>query len=395
MKLRSIPKLISYVFNSKKVWNKPKRAEVLIYDRCGSEYLLKYIDPSSVEILDKRGESVNMYVLVKVIFAGKWNRIKYEYEYVKNVSPSTIITFIDNNVSFYRLKKIFPELKTAFVQNGTRGELGDVFGALKQSAEFNVDYMLVHGTFIGQKYQQCINGNFVPIGSIKNNFFPVEKYVQKEKAILFVSQYGKPERGVNGPAWTEPDGTVFYWDQFYAAEEKVLCFLKHYCSKKDILLKISGRSEDVAGAEYYYFAKILSEAKWEFCPRSDLFGSYDLLNKNRRVVFIDSTLGYEALARGNKTACFSIRDFTLHNKATKFGWPADLPDSGPFWTNHADEREFERVMDYVTTVSDDEWEQTRQKYVPELMEFDPGNTRFLKVMRDLKVPLKAEDQANV
>ncbi len=47
-------------------------------------------------------------------------------------------------------------------------------------------------------------------------------------------------------------------------------------------------------------------------------------------------------------------------------------------------------MDYVTNVSDEEWEEVRQKYVLELIEFDPGNTRFLKLMKELQVPLKKE-----
>jgi hypothetical protein len=59
-------------------------------------------------------------------------------------------------------------------------------------------------------------------------------------------------------------------------------------------------------------------------------------------------------------------------------------------TKHADECEVERVMDYITTVNDEEWEQTRQQYVPDLMEYDPGNTRFLRLMRERGVPLKRE-----
>ena len=58
--------------------------------------------------------------------------------------------------------------------------------------------------------------------------------------------------------------------------------------------------------------------------------------------------------------------------------------------NHADESEFTRVMDYITTVNDEEWEKTRQRYISELMEYDPGNTRFLKLMREIGVPLKRE-----
>jgi surface carbohydrate biosynthesis protein len=129
--------------------------------------------------------------------------------------------------------------------------------------------------------------------------------------------------------------------------------------------------------------------------RSNIYSSYENVAVAGFVVFVDTTLGYEALARGKKTAAFTLRGKSIGSDACNFGWPADFPDNGPFWTNHADEREFERVMDYITTVSDEEWKQTRQRYVPDLMEYDPGNTRFLKLMREIGVPLKSEYEKDV
>jgi len=41
----------------------------------------------------------------------------------------------------------------------------------------------------------------------------------------------------------------------------------------------------------------------------------------------------------------------------KFGWPAMLSDKRPFCTCHANAREFERLMDYVTAVSEYDWVQ--------------------------------------
>jgi surface carbohydrate biosynthesis protein len=106
------------------------------------------------------------------------------------------------------------------------------------------------------------------------------------------------------------------------------------------------------------------------------------------VVSLESTMGLEAIARGKITAVFSLRGKFLEEDGWNFGFPVDLTDNGPFWTCRTDEREFKRVMDYITTVSDEEWEQTRLRYIPELMEYDPGNTRFIKLMREIGVPLK-------
>jgi surface carbohydrate biosynthesis protein len=40
-------------------------------------------------------------------------------------------------------------------------------------------------------------------------------------------------------------------------------------------------------------------------------------------------------------------------------------------------------MDYLNTVSDENWKQTRQQYASELMEFDPDNTRFVALLDQL------------
>ena len=101
------------------------------------------------------------------------------------------------------------------------------------------------------------------------------------------------------------------------------------------------------------------------------------------MVFIDSTLGYESICRGKKTAALSCRGASLLSVSANFGWPTELPNNGPFWTNDQDETQFQRVMDYLNTVSDQEWEQTCQKYTNKLMDFDPGNTRFVALLDQL------------
>ena len=51
-------------------------------------------------------------------------------------------------------------------------------------------------------------------------------------------------------------------------------------------------------------------------------------------------------------------------------------------------------MDYLNTVSDEDWEQTRQEYVSEIMEFDPGNTRFVALLDQLLPKSESRPHAN-
>ena len=51
----------------------------------------------------------------------------------------------------------------------------------------------------------------------------------------------------------------------------------------------------------------------------DIYGCYNLFDAAYVVVFIDSTLGFEALGRGNKTASFSCIKSIPPMKFCEFG----------------------------------------------------------------------------
>ena len=358
---------------------------------------MKYLDPKSVKIMDLRGESLNLYVLFKYLLSWKRFSRKYSRQYITCVKPIVVLTFIDNNSSFYLLKNHQKDLTTVFVQNGIRGDKVEMFGFSKKQKQFRnkykVDYMLVFGDAIGREYAKYIEGKTLPIGSFKNNFYQT-KTQKPSKSVLFLSQYSPPPSSESRPLFIQGNQPIF-WKQVYSAEEFLLPLLQKYCLQNELELKICMCSSDQTKQETNYFRSILRNETFELIKKSNLYSSYENVAAAGIVVFVDSTLGYEALARGKKTAAFTLRGKSLGSVACNFGWPADLPDNGPFWTNHVDEREFERVMDYITTVNDEEWEQIRQRYVPELMEYDPGNTRFLKLMCEIGVPLKREYKNDV
>jgi surface carbohydrate biosynthesis protein len=307
------------------------------------------------------------------------------------------LTFIDNNILFYQIKSHIKGLTTVFVQNGLRIEAGCVLGFLKKQThvrnKYQVDHMFTFGNAIGQKYSKYIDGKVHAIGSFKNNLYQSETKKQL-KTVLFLSQYKPPPNPESIPIIIQDNQPIF-WEQFYSAEKFLLPLLQHYCLHNKLELQICGRGADQTKEERNYFRTILGNETIELLEQKNLYSSYEKIDVAGLVVFIDSTLGYEALASGKKAAVFTLRGKLLGSYDRSFGWPADLPDNGPFWTNHADEREFQRVMDYITTVSDEDWEQTRQRYIPELMEYDPGNTRFLNLMREIGVPLKPEYEKGV
>ena len=123
--LKNIWIYLKLIIYSKKKLFKPKKKDILIFDSDLSDYLLKYFNHKDVHILDvrykhKAGQKINFYVILKMILNLKFSSIDYFKYYISFVEPKIIITMIDNNKTFYKLKKLYPKAKTILVQNAYR-----------------------------------------------------------------------------------------------------------------------------------------------------------------------------------------------------------------------------------------------------------------------------------
>ncbi|NBO67646.1 MAG: hypothetical protein EBV40_02340 [Actinobacteria bacterium] len=115
---------------------------------------------------------------------------------------------------------------------------------------------------------------------------------------------------------------------------------------------------------------------FEFAPREVSTSSYTAIDQSEIVVFTSSSLGYESLARGKKTAALMLDAKIIGDEALKFGWPATLADDGPFWTHQLSEPRLREIMDFLRTVVDQEWDQIRKDAIKDVIDFDPGNSQF-------------------
>ena len=99
--------------------------------------------------------------------AFNWNFQKYIYEVIQSVNPKIIITNIDNNKSFWELKKKFNNVKTIFIQNGFRCSYGtDVFSELTDDdkGKYSVDKMFVFNDSIGKEYSKYMSEKLFQLG---------------------------------------------------------------------------------------------------------------------------------------------------------------------------------------------------------------------------------------
>ncbi len=391
MKLSSVKPAIKFILQARKILSRPRQSEVLIFDREGSEDFLEYFPIETVSILEVRGESVNIVVLFSAIlkYGIKINVTSYIREYLNYVNPKAIITFIDNTKNFYELKEHFRNGKFISIQNGWRDDT--LFEILKLDkhclSNLKADMILCFGSAVANKYMECVDAEVLPIGSFKSNKVARRVFAKSAKpTVLFLSQYRTPVMTEVGPAMPVGERNI-PWDTFYAAELSVLPFLKEYCKKNNFDLKVCGGSDNTQGNEEKYFRNILGDEDWQYLPRNGTYDSYKRVDEVEFVVFIDSTLGFEALGRGAKAASFSIRGVDLEVNDRSFGYHADLPLKGPFWTSYNKLQDFQDVMDFITSVGDEQWLIKSSPVISKIMQFDPGNTRFLEIIHNAGVQI--------
>lgn len=388
---------ISFVMKAKWMWLPPKKSQVLIYDRVGSELFVSYIMPKCFAVLDVRRESLNIFILLRALVSSIKGSLFFKYQtlYVQAVQPRVLLTFMDNNENFYHLcgKK---ELIKIVVQNAYRSFETDTMGLWVQDKNFfDIDYVFVFGAAIGKKYAEHMRGKIVPIGSFRNNFINTvahNKNAKLSRAILFISQYRIPSSNPDCFAQTST-GEWIRWEDFYQAERILLPFLVQYAFENNLYLCVCGcQGGLLAEAEKKYFETILCGMKWEYLTKIGPYSSYDYVNSAEYVVFIDSTLGYEALANGKRVAAFSIRGNYIPVDDQTFGWPCLPSDPGFFWTNRVDTKRWSDIMNNIVQVSELDWNNLLKAQLDEIITHDPGNTKFVKLLNELGVATNVGDK---
>ncbi len=346
----------------------------MVFDATHQDVLMEYLEPWDPEVLYLRGEQFNVPVLLASFFKRGSRVSAYADCFIEKVSPRLIVTFIDNNLKFYTISRKYPKVKTLFIQNGLRGYYSSVFETFddldsETTNNFFVDYMMVFGSGIGKKYSQCIAGDTVPIGSLKNNLILKEKSARRG-VISFVSQW-RQSSGVS------LGGTYYSFEDFWAKPDGLViqCLMNYARLKNKQLMIIPSRrtSDDLRSNEEAYFRKLMGSEPEFLCP-SGLNASYQAVDSAEIVISIDSTLGIESISRGNKAAIFSIRGHFVGDPSRNYGWPGEFPDEGLFWTNNPDPDSFVRILDYLFEVDDAQWRKDlRASNFSSVMLYDPGN----------------------
>jgi surface carbohydrate biosynthesis protein len=351
-----------YFRGTKRVWRKPPRADLLIIDRGTASPLDEMFAHHNPHIMDIRGESVNMLALLRAVPKIHLGAVAYLEAYIDFVKPKLILSRTDNNPTLWQLKRRpNSTYKVALIQNGWRltikAEIPLLLDKRGQCGVWWIDELFAFGAAWTSQISKHAKFGVHHVGSyILNNFLPTKNSNSSSQKISLVSIF-RP-----GSQFKEKDFMNFIG-------------LKKAFHKRELSLSIISNStkESHFSKEVEYYEFVIPGINKILYPRSS-FGSYRHLLNGGIVLSDASTLGYESLAMGLRTGFVAIRE---ESRVTdRFGLPLEFGEKGPFWTNDPSEEEIGRILDYLLTVSDEQWERDSGWIRDQLMVHDYGNTKI-------------------
>lgn len=293
--------------------------------------------------------------LMKIIFLDGF-LVAYVYSKIQKYKPKIILTTTDNDIRFYKLKKYFiNHCKFIAIQNGVRSKFHDIFDnpLIIKDKHLAADYYFSFGSNLKKLINKYIKVKVIPTGSTINNMIKISSTKSKinTRKILYLSSFRIKKSDEIFDKSSE--GHKIYWKDFIKDEKKLLKLLGNYCLKYNLSLDIAGTNTKFHNIEKQFFRGILTNVKWNFCPKVSEFSNYELLDKYEIIVNCCSTLGYEALGRDKKVAFFS-REISPYND-WRFGWPEKYFSKGIFYSNAVTQLEVNRIMNNLKNMKKKTW----------------------------------------
>ena len=355
--MSKLAKVIIIFFKCKFDFKIIKKEKLLVFDTLSLELVNK---TKKFEILDVRYEVFNFWLLLENFLHLKFTFKDYILTFISKVNPKVVLTFNDNYLLFYELKNYFPKVKFIAVQNGYRhkSQLDD-FKKHKNKRLF-ADYLFTFGKNSYNFYKQFLKcNNFIIAGSFKNNNIKLKKSSEK-KDILFLSS-GKLKN-------------YLYKNDNFNVESKIIKIINIFCEKKKIRLFIAMSStENYLEEKNFLLSKLPEKHNVRVIRKKRRFGNYSLVNKFETIAFVDSTLGYEAIARKKKIVAISCRKLKNTSPLGPFGFPTIKSNKAFFFTNFSTKKEIFRVLNNVYNLPKKKWVKNYQKKLNAFMSFNKNN----------------------
>ena len=361
------------LLNKKLVFCKPGNYPIILFDK-GGKVFEDHFDQKKIHYLDL-SKQFNFYIFLKVLFKYKYfNLFNYFLEYINIVNPKIIITYIDNNVIFYKLKFFFPKKIFLAVQNGTRNKF--FFDKLKRENKLKCDYIFTWGRAISYQYKKYIECKTKVLGSFKNNRENNNYFKVKRKSIAVI---GTKFHKKNEKKYISKPKYFISSKVFHASDLKLLPILYKICKNLNYKLEIISKGNNDIELEKEFYKKVLKSNDFIFHGYNK--NIYKISDEVELCINTTSSFGLESLSRGNKTCFFNVRKNSEILKHLDVFWPLKIEDTGPFWTNRLNFKQINEIINSSIKISSANWKRKIKKIVPDLIVYNKNNYLFQKIVK--------------
>jgi surface carbohydrate biosynthesis protein len=365
-------KLIKLLFNTKFIFLPPKKSHLMLYDGQSEKIVSSIFKLKYFIFLKTRKEEINLFILLKTFLKFQFTFFDYIINYIDYCECKVIITSIDNDPTFYKIKSRL-NVTTVFFQNGIRMGHGDIFSILDNKKKFNyyksiyyVDLMCVFNEMTGKIYQKFIRGKTLIAGSVLSNKTKLSK--NRKKNLIYISSYRQ-----NMKKDLEKNFI------------KLIIILKEYCEKKNLKLNILSKyfknSIRVNNEKDFYY-KILKK-NFSLILNSRNRKTYNIIDNSKITVSGGSTLGIESLGRKNKTLLINPSYNIFPYRKNFFGYFTKRNNLGVAWYNGLNQKIIINAINRILKIKEKHWIKITKKLSVETSLYDYNNKIIKKELTSL------------
>lgn len=358
------------------------RAEILIISSDTATELAAHFPQRHVYVLDIESRTYFVRALISCFLRANFNFPGYIATVINQSGADLAISLQDNLLALFKVKPMLRRARIALVQNGQRAVRGDLEGELAEraSGSLSVDYYFAFNEAYAERMRTFVNANVVVIGSFRSN--STDKAAAKRQGVSLISTYNPEVPHSKVLTETSSNKSITY-QMILDARVAVVRAVADFCAVNGFDFSICGkRSDELALAEEQYYRTILAETDFTYHSRTSYGTNYQTCDLSSIVVSTGSTLGYESLGRGNRTAFFRPDFHMLQDESLRFGWPLDIPEEGTFWsTSSSPSRVFE-VLTFLSDVNEPDWAQSLAQFKFVIPALDEGNSVLVRTLSE-------------
>lgn len=383
----------------------PRRAKLVYFGRTGHGILRNYITEEDFVVYENPREILNFWVALRMLMSGKRSEFAYYRAFLLFCRPDVVVTMEDNNVTFYATKVILNRCKSIAVQNGLRINLSH-----SRDATFRTELQRLHqhgydadvivtqgglGTAFFKSALPHSKADLIGAGHLMNNAIALDGVTafERPKRLVFISKYPNLSQANASIDWHSQvmvylNDTPLTAAEYFRVDEVVARACASIAREYALPFAVLGKRPQRQTSEYDFFAKHLSGLEWTYLPGDSQSSSYESLRPGDVVINTDSTLGYELLARGLRTAFVSARLSAAGHPEVRdfeFGHPVMTQSRGSFWTNDSSDSEIRRVLEFVMFAEQSEWLDQTKFVRDSVFQFDLRNTMLCRILDDAGV----------